>query len=94
MKAFETTATINESGQLTLDRPLGVTKPQHVRVIVLMTEDEENDPDETPTEVVIQGIRQGLYEALAGQTIPLSDVSDVSNEIVEDAIAQYEQEIN
>jgi len=76
MKAFETTATINESGQLTLDQPLGVTKPQHVRVIVLMTEDEEEepDPDETPTEVVIQGIRQGLYEALAGQTIPLSEI--------------------
>ncbi len=74
MKAFETTATINESGQLTLDKPLGVTKPQHVRVIVLMTEDEEADPDETPTEVIIQGIQQGLSEALAGHTIPLSEM--------------------
>jgi hypothetical protein len=76
MKAVETTATINEQGQLTLDRSLGVTKPQRVRVIVLMTEEEEGetDPDETPTEVVIQGIHQGLYEALAGQTIPLSEM--------------------
>lgn len=76
MKAFETTATVNESGQLTLDKSLGVTKSQRVRVIILMTEDDEADPDETPTEIVIQGIRQGLYEALAGQTIPLSEMWD------------------
>ena len=35
MKAIETTATINESGQLTLDKSLGFIKPQRVRVIVL-----------------------------------------------------------
>jgi hypothetical protein len=76
MKAIEITATINESGQLTLDKSLGAIKPQRVRVIVLMTEDNEAeaDPDETPTEVVIEGIRQGLHEALAGQTIPLSEM--------------------
>ena len=74
MKAIETTATINESGQLTLDKSLGVTKPQRVRVIVLLTEEDEADPDETPTETVVDGIRQGLHEALTGQTIPLSQM--------------------
>lgn len=39
MKAIETTATINQSGELTLDRSLEVTKPQRVRVIVLMMEE-------------------------------------------------------
>jgi hypothetical protein len=72
MKAIETTATIDESGQLTLDRSLGATKPQRVRLIILMSEDDEADPDETPTEIAIEGIRQGLHEALTGQTIPLS----------------------
>lgn len=72
MKAIETTATINEIGQLTLDTLLDITKPQRVRVIVLISEDDESDPDETPTEVVIEGIHQGLREALSGQTIPLS----------------------
>ena len=72
MKAIETTATINESGQLTLDKSLGVTKPQRVRIIVLLTEEDEED--ETPTEIVIDGIRQGLHEALTGQTIPLSQM--------------------
>lgn len=74
MKAIETTATINERGQLTLDQTLENTKPQRVRVIVLMSEEEENDPDETPTSIVIEGIRQGLQEALSGQTIPLSEM--------------------
>ncbi|HIK10979.1 MAG TPA: hypothetical protein IGS52_12035 [Oscillatoriaceae cyanobacterium M33_DOE_052] len=74
MKAIETTATINESGELTLDRTLGITKPQRVRVIVLVIEEGEEDPDETPTEIAIEGIRQGLQEALTGQTIPLSQM--------------------
>ncbi|BAU09559.1 hypothetical protein LEP3755_00300 [Leptolyngbya sp. NIES-3755] len=34
------------------------------------------DPDETPTEVVIEGIHQGLHEASTGQTIPLSQMWD------------------
>lgn len=74
MKAIETTATINENGELTLDKSLEVTKPQRVRIIVLLSEEDEIDPDQTPTEIVIEGIRQGLYEALTGQTIPLSEM--------------------
>lgn len=73
MKAIETTATINEKGELTLDQSLDVKKPQRVRVIVLMSED-NGDPDETPTEMVIEGIYQGLHEALTGKTIPLSQM--------------------
>ena len=72
MKAIETTATINEKGQLTLDQTLENTKPQRVRVIVLMSEEEHIDPDETPNSIAIEGIRQGLQEALSGQTIPVS----------------------
>jgi hypothetical protein len=74
MKAIETTATINENGELTLDRSLEVTKPQRVRVIVLMIEEGEEDPDETPTKIAIEGIRQGLREALTGQIMPLSQM--------------------
>ncbi|BAY83625.1 hypothetical protein NIES267_31150 [Calothrix parasitica NIES-267] len=77
MKAIETTATINENGELTLDGLLEVTKPQRVRVIVLLSEDEEvDDSDETPTEEAIEGIHQGIREALSGQTIPLSQMWD------------------
>ena len=37
-----------------------------------MSEEEDIDPDETPNSIAIEGIRQGLQEALSGQTIPLS----------------------
>ena len=76
MKAIETTATINDLGQLTLDAPLILTKSRRVRVIVLIPEDGEPDPDETPDEIMLEGIRQGLHEAFTGQTIPLSQMWD------------------
>lgn len=41
-----------------------------------MMEEGEEDPDETPTEIAIEGIRQGLQEALTGQTIPLAQMWD------------------
>jgi len=34
----------------------------------------ESSADETPTEIVIEGIHQGIREALIGQTIPLSEM--------------------
>ena len=74
MKAIETTATITDLGQLTLDEPLTPTQSRRVRVIVLIPEDEEPDPHETPDEAILEGIRQGLYEAFTGQTIPLSQM--------------------
>ncbi|MEL6469440.1 MAG: hypothetical protein AAFQ74_06900 [Cyanobacteria bacterium J06623_4] len=74
MKAIETTATIDEKGHLQLDSPLEIGKDQRVRVIVLVAENDENDPDDTPKEVVFEGLRQGLKEALSGQTISLSQL--------------------
>jgi hypothetical protein len=77
MKAIETTAITNDRGQLSLDIPLQISANRRVRVIVLISEDEfDEDPDETPNEVVIEGIRQGLHEAFTGQTIPLSQMWD------------------
>jgi hypothetical protein len=35
---------------------------------------EKNSFEETPTEIVIEGIHQGIKEALSGQTIPLSQM--------------------
>ena len=76
MKAIETTATIDERGQLSLDSPLEANINQRVRVIVLITEDEALDPDDTPKAVVLQDLRAGLEEALSGQIIPLSQMWD------------------
>ena len=75
MKAIETMATINEKGELNLDRFLNEIKPQRVRVIVLMCKDDnEIDEDETPDSVVEEGIYQGIKEALTGKTIPLNQM--------------------
>jgi hypothetical protein len=74
MKAIETTATINDSGQLTLDNPLDLTQSRRVRVIVLIPDENEPDPDETPDTTIREGIYQGLQEAFSGQTIPLSQM--------------------
>lgn len=75
MKAIATTATVNDQGQLFLDQPLTIPSTSRVRVIVLVSEDEiSEDADDTPTEVIIEGIHQGLHEAFTGQTIPLSQI--------------------
>ena len=36
--------------------------------------DREFSAEETPTGIVIEGIHQGILEALSGQTIPLSEM--------------------
>ena len=76
MKAIETTATINDEGQLLLDNPLAPSQARRVRVIVLIPEDDESETDDTPTEVILDGIREGLHEALTGQTMPLAQMWD------------------
>jgi hypothetical protein len=36
--------------------------------------DSFSDPDDTPNEIVIEGIKEGLKEAITGKTIPLSQM--------------------
>ncbi|MEG4491364.1 type II toxin-antitoxin system RelN family antitoxin [Microcoleus sp. D3_18_C4] len=77
MKAFEVTGTIDEKGQLILDRPLTLDTPGPVRIIVLLpepTDEAEEDPDDTPVEEVKASLRRALQEAKTGQRIPLSQM--------------------
>lgn len=77
MKAFEVTGTIDEKGQLLLDRPLTVDTPGPVRIIVLFqepTDEAEEDPDDTPVEEVKASLKRALQQAKAGQRIPLSQM--------------------
>ena len=57
-----------------IDEPIDLKANSRVRIILILPEDE--DPYETPTEQIIDGIRQGFYEAFTGQTIPLSQMWD------------------
>lgn len=80
MKAIETTATINDEGQLALDLPLNVTHRQRVRVIVLIPEEGEADdglesvPDDDSRETIIEGLQEGWQQALADEVRPVSEL--------------------
>ncbi|MBE9164119.1 MULTISPECIES: hypothetical protein [Microcoleaceae] len=77
MKAVEVTGTLDEKGQLFLDRAIEDFPPSRVRVIVLfpeVTEETEIDPDDTPIAEVKASLRRALQQAKAGQTRPISDL--------------------
>lgn len=73
MKAIETTATLTENGQLTLDEPLNLAQNSRVRVIVLVPEPDE-DLDDTPIAEIREGLYQGWQDVLAGRTKPVSQL--------------------
>ena len=72
MKEIEVMGTVNEQGQLSLDQPLTITKNTRVRVIVLLTENEEVQ-DEV-LESAEESFRQGWYDAVIGNTLPVSQL--------------------
>jgi hypothetical protein len=72
MKAIETTATLTENGQLTLDEPLILPHHNRVRVIVLIPEDDE--PEEDSIETIREGLYQGWQDVLTGKTHPVSQL--------------------
>ncbi|MEG4249104.1 hypothetical protein QUB37_16600 [Microcoleus sp. AT3-A2] len=77
MKAFEVTGTIDEKGQLILDRPLTLDTPGPVRIIVLFqesTDEGEDDPDDTPVAEVKASLKRAFQEAKTRQRIPLSQM--------------------
>ncbi len=76
MKAIETTGKIDAQGRLFLDQPLALANHSYVRIIVLVPEETDIDPDDDPTESVLEGLRQGFQEAITGQTLPLSQLWD------------------
>ena len=77
MKAIETTATIDDRGQLHLDSPLEISENQRVRIIVLVAENEEVEPEEATTkQEVLEDFRQSISEAMSGRTFPVSQLWD------------------
>ncbi|MEC4985381.1 MAG: hypothetical protein SAJ37_06985 [Oscillatoria sp. PMC 1068.18] len=72
MKAIETNATLTENGQLILDQPLSLAYPNRVRVIILVSEEEEIDDD--PAETIVEGLQEGWQQALTDKTRPVSQL--------------------
>ncbi len=75
MKAIETNATLTANGQLKLDEPLNLANNRRVRVIVLISEPEE-DTDDTPIETIREGLYQGWQDVLKENTKPVSQLWD------------------
>ena len=71
MKAIKVMATIDEEGQLTLDRPLKTEKNSRVEVIVLIPEENEDEPTK---EEILNDFRQAWHEAMTDKTIPIAEL--------------------
>lgn len=78
MPAFEVMGTIDENGQLILDRHLNIPAPSRVKVIVLLTNDDESepDPDDTPVEEIKASLKRALQQVKTGETRPISELWD------------------
>jgi hypothetical protein len=76
MKAFDVMATLNDQKQLLLDDNLDIDTPSRVRVILLVSEEKESDPDDTPVEEIKASLKRALKEVQEGKTIPLAQMWD------------------
>jgi hypothetical protein len=74
MKAFDVMATLNDQKQLILDNSLDIDTPSRVRVILLVSEENEIDPDDTPVEEIKASLKQALQEVKEGKTKPISQL--------------------
>lgn len=81
MKAFEVMGTVDEQGQVYLDIPLGVDKDTRVKVIVLLSDEgkgeNNDDEDEMFSESARESFRQGWYDVMRGNVLPVSVSSDL-----------------
>jgi hypothetical protein len=74
MKAIKATGSINEQGQIHLDRPLMSDSNRRVEVIVLMSEDRDPIAADESKETILADFRQAWHEAMTGQTVPASQI--------------------
>ena len=66
------TLQITKDQVFTLIDQLSLNEQQEV--LQYLVEKAREDLDDTPDDIVIEGIKQGLKEAISGQTIPLSQM--------------------
>lgn len=66
------TLQITKDQVFTLIDQLSLNEQQEV--LQYLVKKKHEDLDDTPDDIVIEGIRQGLKEAMSGQTIPLAQM--------------------
>ena len=74
MQAFEVMGKVDQNGQILLDEPLEVASDSRVRVILLVANDPDFDPDDTPVEEIKASLRRALQEVKEGRTRPISEL--------------------
>ncbi|MGK7924735.1 MAG: hypothetical protein AB4290_05675 [Spirulina sp.] len=82
MLAYEVMGTIDEKGELSLDEPLEINTPCRVKVLVLLSDnpndepddDSDIEPDDTPVEEIEASLRRALQEVKEGKTRPISEL--------------------
>jgi hypothetical protein len=74
MKAIKTTGSINDQGQLDLDRPLVDGSNRRVEVIVLLSEEVAPEIEGESKAEILTDLRQAWHEAMTGQTVPASRI--------------------
>jgi hypothetical protein len=72
--AIETNAKVNETGQITLDEPLKLAHNSRIRVIIITSEEEGEEPEDTPIEEIREDLYIGWQQALSGKTNPVSQL--------------------
>ena len=80
MKAFDVMATLNNQKQLLLDENLDLDPPSRVRVILLISDEQESDPDDTPVEEIQASLKRALQEVKEGKTRPISELWERIND--------------
>lgn len=80
MKAFDVMATLNNQKQLLLDDSLDIDTPSRVRVILLVSDEKESDPDDTPVEEIKASLKRALQEVKEGKTRPVSELWERIND--------------
>ncbi|WP_254567207.1 hypothetical protein [Oscillatoria sp. HE19RPO] len=76
MKAVEVMGKVDDKGQLLLDEPLNIKSESRIKVILLISDEDELDPDDTPVEEIKASLIRALQEVKAGKTRPISELWD------------------
>jgi PHD/YefM family antitoxin component YafN of YafNO toxin-antitoxin module len=81
MKAIEVTGTVDDKGNVCLDKPVEITAHSRIRAIILYSEEfsvleEEPELYDTPLEDIKASLRRSLSDAKSGQRIPIAQMWD------------------
>ncbi|MGK7879021.1 MAG: hypothetical protein AB4060_02835 [Crocosphaera sp.] len=75
MHTIQTEVKINKDHILNIALPDDIAEGTY-QVVIVMSSQPENlqDNDDTPDEVILEGIEEGLKQAFSDQTIPISQM--------------------